>query len=136
MKQFNDLLTHVKFLHFKVTCHKNVPFVIFFLRLIILTGIQLINQHTCQLPEYKAHIIIALIKEKKKKKTRLTDLYISLIVTLFLIHGLPHLFYYYHWVVTSYCRLLVPEGIIRPVVSISSLIRFIGYICLKFTFPK
>ena len=30
-------------------------------------------------------------------------------------------FYYYHWVDTSTGRLLVPEGINRPVVSVSAL---------------
>ena len=42
--------------------------------------------------------------------------------------------YYYHWVDTSTGRLLVPDGIIRPVVSASTLtwcIRYIYY-CLHF----
>jgi len=43
-------------------------------------------------------------------------------------------FYYYHWVDTSAGGLLVPEGIIRPVVSAATLTWFIRYICLsKFT---
>jgi hypothetical protein len=37
-------------------------------------------------------------------------------------------FYYYHWVDTSAGELLVPEGIIRPVVSASALTWFIRYI--------
>jgi len=37
-------------------------------------------------------------------------------------------FYYYHWVGTSAGRLLVPNGIIRPVVSASTLTWFIRYI--------
>ena len=44
-------------------------------------------------------------------------------------------FYYYHWVDTSVGGLLVPEGIIRPVVSASELtwcIRYIHYRNLQF----
>jgi len=37
-------------------------------------------------------------------------------------------FYYYHWVDTSAGGLLVPEGIILPVVSVSSLTWFIRYL--------
>jgi hypothetical protein len=37
-------------------------------------------------------------------------------------------FYYYHWVDTSADGLLVPEGIIHPVVSASALTWFIRYI--------
>ena len=37
-------------------------------------------------------------------------------------------FYYYHWVDTSAGGLLVPEGIIRTVVSASALTWFIRYI--------
>jgi hypothetical protein len=37
-------------------------------------------------------------------------------------------FYYYHWVDTSAGVLLVPEGIIRTVVSASALTWFIRYI--------
>ena len=37
-------------------------------------------------------------------------------------------FYYYHWVHTSAGGLLVPDGIIRPVVSASALTWFIRYI--------
>ena len=37
------------------------------------------------------------------------------------------LFYYYHWVETPAGGLLVPEGIIRPVVSVSTLTWFIRY---------
>lgn len=36
--------------------------------------------------------------------------------------------YYYHWVDTSVGGLLVPDGIINPVVSYLALIRFIRYI--------
>ena len=36
-------------------------------------------------------------------------------------------FYYYHWVDTSAGGLLVPEGIIRPVVSASALTWFNRY---------
>jgi len=36
--------------------------------------------------------------------------------------------YYYHWVNTSSGGILVPEGIIRPVVSASVLTWFIRYI--------
>ena len=36
-------------------------------------------------------------------------------------------FYYYHWVDTSAGKLLVPEGIIRPVVSAAALTWFITY---------
>ena len=42
-------------------------------------------------------------------------------------HGYPR-FYYYHWVDTSAGGQLVPEGIIRPVVSASALTWFITYI--------
>ena len=35
---------------------------------------------------------------------------------------------YYHWIDTSAGGLLIPEGIIRPVVSASALAWFIGYI--------
>jgi hypothetical protein len=44
--------------------------------------------------------------------------------------------YYYHWVDTSNVGLLVPEGIIRPVVSVSALTWFIIYMLLKFTVLK
>jgi hypothetical protein len=37
-------------------------------------------------------------------------------------------FYYYHWVDISAGGLLVPEGIIRPVVSDSTLTWFIRYV--------
>jgi len=38
------------------------------------------------------------------------------------VHSIWYLrFYYYHWVDTSAGGLLVPEGIIRPVVSVSAL---------------
>jgi len=37
-------------------------------------------------------------------------------------------FYYYHWVDTSACGLLVPEGIVRPVVGVSVLTWFIIYL--------
>jgi hypothetical protein len=37
-------------------------------------------------------------------------------------------FYYYHWVHTTAGGLLVPEGIIRPVVSVSALTWFIRYV--------
>jgi hypothetical protein len=37
-------------------------------------------------------------------------------------------FYYYHWVDTSAGELLVPDGIIRPVVSVSALAWFIRHI--------
>jgi len=37
-------------------------------------------------------------------------------------------FYYYHWVDTSAGRLFAPEGIIRPVVSASTLTWYIRYI--------
>ena len=37
-------------------------------------------------------------------------------------------FYYYQWVGTSGGRLLAPEGIIRPVVSVLALTWFIRYI--------
>jgi hypothetical protein len=36
-------------------------------------------------------------------------------------------FYYYHWIDTSAGGLLVPEGIISPVVSVSALTWFIRY---------
>ena len=40
-----------------------------------------------------------------------------------------YVFYYYHWVDTSAGGLLVPKGIIRPVVSVvSALPWFIRYI--------
>jgi hypothetical protein len=39
------------------------------------------------------------------------------------------MFYYYHWVDTSAGGLLVPEGIIRPVVSASALSWFNKYMC-------
>jgi hypothetical protein len=39
------------------------------------------------------------------------------------------MFYYYHWVDTSAGGLLVPEGIIRPVVSASALSWFNRYMC-------
>jgi hypothetical protein len=45
------------------------------------------------------------------------------------------MFYYYHWVDTSASGLLFPEGIIRPVVSVSALtwvIRYIYYWNLQF----
>ena len=38
-------------------------------------------------------------------------------------------FYYYHWVDTSAGGLLVPEGIIHPVVTVSVLTWFIRYLC-------
>ena len=41
-------------------------------------------------------------------------------------------FYYYHWVDTSGGGLLVPEGIVRPVVSVSVLTWFIRYLCLYY----
>jgi len=37
-------------------------------------------------------------------------------------------FYYYHWVDISAGGLLVPEGIMHPVVSVSALTFFIRYI--------
>ena len=37
-------------------------------------------------------------------------------------------FYYYHWVGTSVCGLLVPHGIIRPVISALALTWFNRYI--------
>ena len=42
-------------------------------------------------------------------------------------------FYYYHWVDTSAGELLVPVGIIRPVVNASALTWFNRYVLLKFT---
>ena len=42
----------------------------------------------------------------------------------------------YHWVDTSAGGLLVPEGIINPVVNVSVLTWFIIYLLLKFTDPK
>ena len=45
------------------------------------------------------------------------------------------MFYYYHWVDISASGLLFPEGIIRPVVSVSALtwvIRYIYYWNLQF----
>jgi len=39
-----------------------------------------------------------------------------------------YVFHYYHWVDTSDCKLLVPEDIIRQVVSASELTWFIIYI--------
>ena len=45
------------------------------------------------------------------------------------------MFYYYHWVDTSASGPLFPEGIIRPVVSVSALtwvIRYIYYWNLQF----
>ena len=36
--------------------------------------------------------------------------------------------YYYHWVDTSAGGLLVPKGIIRPVVTASALAWVVGYI--------
>ena len=44
----------------------------------------------------------------------------------------------YHWVDTSAGGLLVPEGIISPVVNVSVLTWFIIYlhVLLKFTDPK
>jgi hypothetical protein len=38
-------------------------------------------------------------------------------------------FYYHHWVDASAGGLLIPEGIIRPVVSASALTWFIRYMC-------
>ena len=43
-------------------------------------------------------------------------------------------FYYYHWVDASADGLLVPEGIIRPIVSVSALTWLT--LLLKFTVPK
>jgi hypothetical protein len=45
-------------------------------------------------------------------------------------------FIFYHWVNTSVGGLIVPEGIIRPVVGVSALTWFIIYLLLKFTVPK
>jgi hypothetical protein len=45
-------------------------------------------------------------------------------------------FYYYYWVDTPDDGLLVPEGIIRPVVSASALIWFIRYIYYSNLVPK
>jgi hypothetical protein len=36
--------------------------------------------------------------------------------------------YYYHWIDTSAGGILVSDGIIRPIVSVSALMRFIRYI--------
>ena len=41
-------------------------------------------------------------------------------------------FYYYHWVDTSVGGLLVPEGIIHPVVSVLALTWFIRYLCFYY----
>jgi hypothetical protein len=46
-----------------------------------------------------------------------------------------YVFYYVHWFDTSAGGLLVPDGIIRPVVSASALTlftRYIGYTNLQF----
>ena len=48
-----------------------------------------------------------------------------------------YVYCYYHWVHTSAGGLLVPEGIIRPIVTVSTLTLFIKYICYRnFQFQK
>ena len=44
-------------------------------------------------------------------------------------------FYYYNWVNTSAVRLLVQEGIIRPVVNASSLTWFFSFITITGSIP-
>lgn len=47
-------------------------------------------------------------------------------------------FYYYHWVDTPASELLVPEGIVHPIVSVSAPTSLIGNVVfyLKFTASK
>jgi len=45
-------------------------------------------------------------------------------------------FYFYYWIGTSACVLVVPEEIIRPLVGASAMTWFIRYICLEFIVPK
>ena len=53
-------------------------------------------------------------------------------------HAMRTKFDSYHWVDTSAGGLFVPEGIIRPVVTVSALTWFIRYICywVKCIVPK
>jgi hypothetical protein len=62
--------------------------------------------------ERRIALVMARKEEEKKRdvnKTQILKVTISLIST----------FYYYHWVDTSVGGLLVPEGIICPVVSVT-----------------
>jgi hypothetical protein len=86
--------------------------------------------------QYKLIYLLYQNKDKSIQNRQFTRLYLSILS----VHDDGYsrnascalnwisTFYCYHWVDTSPGGLLVPEGIIRPVVSVSALTWFIRYI--------